>query len=201
MNPNPKVWNDFYKSKKILKYPDENVIRIVESLSLPVKSFVLDFGCGSGRHIQFFLDKGFSNLYGMDFSIEAIQICKTLYPQVNFLLFESLPLSFQNDFFDLILCWGVLHYNDSEMRKFLLKEFYRILKPQAFFVGTYRSKEDTHFASSEMKNSNIFYFDKEEVQRELENYFSNIQLGYSVRTPLGKLDQKIAHYFFICQKF
>lgn len=194
------IWNQFYSSKKILKYPDENLVRIIEKINTNNWEKVLDFGCGTGRHIQYFIEKKIPEIYATDYSKEAIQICKKLYPNTNLYFFDSVELPFKENFFDCIIVWGVLHYNPPEKRNFLLKEFQRTLKKNGYLVGTYRSKEDTHFKNSEVNNSDIFFFDEKEIKQELEQFFSNIELGISIRTPLGNLEQKIAHYFFICQK-
>ncbi len=199
MNVNQTIWDQFYKTKKILKYPDENFVRIFTPLNLPKESSILDFGCGTGRHIQFFLNEGFCNLYGIDFSYEAIEICKQLYPKVFFSTINEISIQFPMHFFDLILCWGVLHYNDKQNRMALLKEFQRVLKPNSYLIGTYRSKEDTHFTNSQIKTAQFFVFNLEEIHQELSNFFINIQIGHTTRTPLNQLQQKIAHYFFICQ--
>lgn len=197
---NPFIWNQFYSSKKILKYPDENLVRILEKLNIENWKKVLDFGCGTGRHIKYFIEKNIPEIYGIDYSEEAIQICKKLYPNANLYISDSLKLPFQENFFDCIIVWGVLHYNSTEKRNFLLKEFQRTLKKNGYLIGTYRSKEDTHFRNSEVKNLNIFFFEEKEIKQELEQFFSNIKLGLAIRTPVGNLEQKIAHYFFICQK-
>lgn len=199
MNFNQILWDQFYKTKKILKYPDENLIRIIETLKLPKESSFLDYGCGTGRHIKYFLDKGFFNLYGVDISQEAIEICQQLYPNVSFYTFTNLPLPFSNHFFDVVICWGVLHYIERKTRMALLEEFHRVLKNKSYLVGTYRAKEDSHFVYSEIKNAKLYTFDSMDIQKELSNFFTNIQLGYALRTPLNHLEKKIAHYFFICQ--
>ncbi len=196
------VWDEFYKlKKKQLIYPDENLVRIIENNFSLKWQAALDFGCGNGRHLLYLKQKGILNLYGFDFSREVIQKNQTLYSNIHFYYYENTQsLPFKDKSVDLIICWGVLHYNPPHIRKFLLKEFYRILKPSGIFVGTYRAKQDTYFFYSEVKKSEIYFFDKEDIMEELNPYFKKIQLGYMERTPLGKLEQKIAHYFFYCEK-
>ncbi|GIX41883.1 MAG: SAM-dependent methyltransferase [Leptospiraceae bacterium] len=199
---NQNVWDNYYKSKnKVLKYPDENLVRIIEKLNVNEWKRTLDFGCGTGRHLLYLKEKKIPELYGIDFSYEVIKNNQKRYPEIQFLFYEiNTPLPFKDNYFDAIICWGVLHYNSEDIRNFLLKEFYRILKPDGFFIGTYRAKQDTHFKNSEIKDSEIYFFDENDIYKELNKYFKNIQLGYMERTPIGNLKQKIAHYFFSCKK-
>ncbi len=197
------VWDEYYKThSQRLIYPDENLVRILEKQELTKFSSALDFGCGSGRHLNYLKQKNIKHLYGMDYSWEIIYKNQFFYKDIHFIYYDGIsPLPFPENFFDIIICWGVLHYNDSKMRKFLLSEFYRVLKPKGLFTGTYRSKNDTHFQESAVRNAKIYFFDEKEIHRELNAMnFDQIQIGYTERTPLGNLHTKIAHYFFLCKK-
>ncbi len=195
-------WNHYYQgTNKLLKYPDENLIRILEKNMNPLWKTALDYGCGQGRHIKLLKEMGFGEIYGIDSSKHIVEKNKILFPYATFIHFNSEhSLPFENSYFDAIIVWGVLHYNSIEKRTFLLKEFNRTLKNHGCIIGTYRAKNDTHFFQSEVKESEIYFFDSESIMKELKLYFQNIQLGYTERTPLGNLSQKIAHYFFLAYK-
>lgn len=197
------VWDGYYKTHpQRLIYPDENLVRILEKQDLTQCKRALDFGCGSARHLIYLKQKHITELYGMDISLEVIKKNQALYENIQFLHYEVLmPLPFPENFFDIIICWGVLHYNKKTVREFLLEEFYRTLKPGGLFTGTYRAKNDTHFKDSEVHMAEIDYFEEKEILLELKNkHYKQIQLGYCERTPLGNLQKKIAHYFFLCTK-
>lgn len=201
-NQNSLVWDSYYKkNSNILIYPDENLVRIIEKKYCREWQYALDFGCGSARHIKYLKHKKIPYLYGIDFSKEIIQKNKKRFPEIQFIYYnneESLP--FENNQFDLILAWGVLHYNSKDIRQKLLGEFFRLLKKDGLFIGTYRAKQDTHFKYSDVSESKIYFFDEKEIYTELSTFFKEIELGYMERSPLGKLNQRIAHYFFCCKK-
>lgn len=196
-----KVWEEYYKStNKELIYPDENLIRIIEKIYNPGWKRVLDFGCGNGRHLFYLKKKRIPELVGIDFSGTVIERNKKKSKDITFLTYNTgHAIPFENNYFDTIIVWGVLHYNPKPVREFLLNEFYRILRPGGYLVGTYRAKTDTHFFKSDVRDSFIDFFDVEDIIEELGN-FSNLQLSYGERTPLGDLFSRIAHYYFVCQK-
>ncbi len=197
------IWDTYYKTNNHrLIYPDENLVRIIEKQDLTNLKSALDFGCGGARHLIYLKQKNLNQLYGLDYSLEIIKKNQSLFKEIQFIHYQNeTSLPFIDNFFDIIICWGVLHYNHSKIRKFLLGEFYRILKKDGIFIGTYRAKQDTHFIESEVHNSEIYFFDDKEVYQELSIMnFNRIQIGYNERTPLGNLDKRIAHYFFLCKK-
>jgi len=56
--PSEIAWNEYYKNNiKILKYPDENLVRVVEKYYNPHWENALDFGCGTARHLLYLKEK------------------------------------------------------------------------------------------------------------------------------------------------
>ena len=99
---------------------------------------VLDFGCGWGRILRFFLkDLDPSNLWGIDCMPAAIDICKQTNKWNNFALTDPLPpTSFANDTFDLIYCFSVFSHLAEEVHQEWLVEFSRILRSGGLLVAT-----------------------------------------------------------------
>jgi len=198
-NLNQKTWDEHYQKEKARqKYPDENLVRMLGNLR---RGAALDFGCGSGRHIALLHELGFSPIYGTDISQNAVEMCRKDYAYAG--LFKSnLPsseeffLPFPDEYFDLIVAWGVLHYNGRSSLETILEEFKRILKNGATFVGTLRSTNDTHFVSNpDMEGSEILYFTEEEAKELIGAHFHDVQLGYMERIPLGE-NRKVCHWCF-----
>lgn len=90
----------------------------------------LDYCCGNGK-LTFFLAKHGSKATGIDISNVSIQNCqeeaveKGLERDTNFLVMDAENLKFPDDYFDLIVCSGVLHHLD--IRK-AYPELARVLK-------------------------------------------------------------------------
>ncbi len=75
-------------------------------------SNVLDFGCGWGRVIRFFLkDLEPSKLWGIDQYDKVIEICKRTNRWCKFNLIDPFPpTSFSENTFDLIFCYSVFSH-------------------------------------------------------------------------------------------
>jgi anthraniloyl-CoA monooxygenase len=53
--------------------------------------------------------------------------------------------------------------------------------------------------AKDLEGADIKLYSKENVV-SLLTHFSNTQLGYMERTPIGKLEEKISHWIFLCRK-
>ena len=96
---------------------------------------VLEVGSGRGRgssYISRYL--GPSEMYGVDISPSAIELCNKLYEikNLNFMLGDSENLPFKDNTFDAVINVESSHCYAS-MDKFM-KEVSRVLKPNAYFL-------------------------------------------------------------------
>jgi SAM-dependent methyltransferase len=99
---------------------------------------VLDFGCGWGRIIRFFLkDIEPENLYGIDHSEGVIRTCQETNKWCKFAVIEPFPpTSFPEQSFDLIYLYSVFSHLPEEMHLMWLKEFHRLLRPDGMLIAT-----------------------------------------------------------------
>jgi len=190
-------------------YPDENLVRILsnlEEINCKVeKKKALDLGAGSGRHCILLMNYGYE-VTALDYSKESISRIKNWIPNLNALHIESPPYPFPAASFDLIVAWGVLHYNSEDNTRALLKEIKRILKPNGFFTGTLRRDNDTSISGGrnsqiqidDLRGGRVRKFSLEEVHFILKD-FKNVRIGYMERTPLGKLEERISHFYFLAE--
>jgi SAM-dependent methyltransferase len=104
---------------------------------------IMDFGCGWGRIIRFFLkDVDPSRLYGVDPVEEMISLCKMTNKWCTFdQSFAEPPLRFQDNAFDLIYSFSVFSHLSEEMHNKWLLELHRVLKPRGLLVATTRGRE------------------------------------------------------------
>lgn len=112
------------------------------SKNLSECSTVLDFGCGWGRIIRFFLkDVEESVLWGIDCYKEMIDLCEEQNLRCNFETIKPMPPTrFASDMFDLIYLYSVFSHLSEEAHLAWLKEFKRMLKPGGMLIATTRSR-------------------------------------------------------------
>jgi len=104
---------------------------------------ILDFGCGWGRIIRFFLrDVAPEKLTGADHSEEAIRTCRETNKWCKFTLIEPQPPTpLEPQSFDLIYLYSVFSHLPEDMHWALLKEFHRLLSPGGMLIATTRRRD------------------------------------------------------------
>ncbi|MBW0434517.1 class I SAM-dependent methyltransferase [Leptospira yasudae] len=214
MNPSEpssqSAWNTHYtRNKSRLGYPDENLVRMLskigsEQTESSEQRKALDFGAGSGRHCVLLNEFGYQ-VYATDYTENSVKTISQEYPFVKASIHEHPPLTYQDGFFDVIVSWGVLHYNSVELAREILKEKKRILKPGGFLAGSVRAVGDTHLQAQgtviqtpDLKGAYSRFYTLEELKEDLKG-FSRVDFGYTERTPLGKLEERICHWIFLAK--
>ncbi len=118
---------------------------------------ILDFGCGWGRIIRFFIkDIEPSRLWGCDPVESMINICKKDNKCCNFKTINTRPPTpFQGDTFDLIYSFSVFSHLSEEMHKSLLTELSRILKPGGLLIVTTRHRNFIEYCATMRKRPDL----------------------------------------------
>lgn len=149
-------WDNMYKnirSKKPLVWPEIQMIRLANKVSIDQKSVILDLGCGEGRNMRYFLENNF-NIIGVDQNEEALKILKNLYNVEDNKLIcssgEEALKSFSNDYFDLIVCWGLVQY--IEEPKLILQEISRVLKKDSYLIISFTAETDRRERADVVRN-------------------------------------------------
>lgn len=181
------LWDEVYSRKRFggMWYPNEGVVRFtarylkrrvgveVYDIKREIRR-VLDVGCGNGRHIIFFAEQGF-NVYGIDISEEAIKIAKVWLSKKNLTAellvsdIESLP--FVDDYFDVIISFGVLDHITFSKAKSSLDEIKRVLAPDGYVYITLRSTEDAEFGRGKKVDHNTFVLEEGYEKELIQHYF------------------------------
>ena len=96
-----KYYNNIYYKEDVYERESEFIISLIEKYKKNNGLNLIDVACGTGTHIKFFSKK--YNVFGLDYSIEMLDIAKKCYPNIRF--FHDNMISFQlNITFDIILC-------------------------------------------------------------------------------------------------
>ncbi|MBM9545784.1 class I SAM-dependent methyltransferase [Leptospira sp. 201903074] len=199
------VWDEHYeRPKSKLAFPDENLVRLLSRIK-PTNRNALDFGCGSGRHSYLLQNEGFQ-VTGCDTAKTTIDQLQKESSSIRFLHTPDTNLPFLPNEFGLIVSWGVFHYNKREEAKKLLSSLYNFLDTGGFLLGSIRAEGDTHLGLTKgkmnLQDLSGGYAETYSIEalKEFLSIFSNVSIGYSERTPLGKLEERICHWFFLAGK-
>jgi ubiquinone/menaquinone biosynthesis C-methylase UbiE len=110
----------------------EKIIRVLQNFNPHTQSLIcLDIGSSSGI-ITFLLGNHFQMSIGMDIDQEAIRYAQSqpLSPHVQFLVADSMALSFRDNSIDVIVCNHIYEHVPYADR--MMEEIYRVLKGGGF---------------------------------------------------------------------
>ncbi|EKJ84994.1 class I SAM-dependent methyltransferase [Leptospira meyeri] len=199
------VWDEHYeRPKSKLAFPDENLVRLLSRIQ-PKNRNALDFGCGSGRHSYLLQNEGYV-VTGCDTAKTTIDLLNGEPSSIRFLHTPDSNLPFFPKEFGLIVSWGVFHYNKREEAKKLLLSLYESLEDGGYLLGSIRADGDTHLGLTQgkmnLKDLSGGYAETYSLEdlKSFLSIFSKTSIGYSERTPLGKLEERICHWFFLAEK-
>ncbi|MCF7835755.1 MAG: class I SAM-dependent methyltransferase [Candidatus Marinimicrobia bacterium] len=96
---------------------------------------VLDIGCGNGRFFETLKDKNI-NYTGIDNSEKLLEIARKKH-NTNFIKADATSLPLEDEHFDTVVSFAVLHHIPSkELRNQFIKESFRVLKKDGYFIIT-----------------------------------------------------------------
>jgi ubiquinone/menaquinone biosynthesis C-methylase UbiE len=167
----------------------------LEDIGIKKGQIIMDFGCGSGHYTipagKVVGENG--KIYALDKDREVLrQLMNTSKSESlkNIVTIcnqsEELKINLDEESIDAILLYDVLHYMNSEKRRIIYKNAYRILKTNALFsVYPKHNKSDQpmgELADMQLENiieeikSSKFYLDKEFFKRLVHD--NNYNMGH-----------------------
>lgn len=206
---NSNMWEAIYKERtsgSFLKYPCEDlVVSVNRYLSSPELkgARVLDVGFGSGNNLSLLASRGF-DCYGVDISKSAVEVAKErlqkegLKAKLEVVTGSKYP--FKDGFFDCVVTWHVLSYNDEEGVRRVIPELKRVLKKTGILLATFPTFKDFRIAKGKRLKNNTFIFNcpgsnqdgamvtaaqTEEQVRDIFSAFEIMEIGYSEITVKG----------------
>ncbi|MEE2924505.1 MAG: class I SAM-dependent methyltransferase [bacterium] len=134
-----KEYKDSRKNGTDLAWPSETLVRLfkgryVRNLNSDFSNQkVLDVGFGNGHNLFFLSSLGLS-CYGSEVTQEICDLCDNRFREMNveadLRVGKNTQLPFEDNFFDYLVSWNVLHYEDNEIDIVKgIQEYKRVLKP------------------------------------------------------------------------
>jgi 2-polyprenyl-3-methyl-5-hydroxy-6-metoxy-1,4-benzoquinol methylase len=176
-------WSSFYADadEKILRYPNEPLVRMIKGNYIPnlVKEYegkkVLDIGFGHGNNLFFLSQQGFQ-LYGIEVQEE---ICSLVGDRLarqgissDLRQGTNREIPFDNNMFDALVSWDVLHYEANEENLCLaLQEYHRVLKPGGRLYLSTIAPQSSVLRQAEIIGSHRYQLSRGDDFRQGEVFF------------------------------
>ncbi|MBI2024680.1 MAG: class I SAM-dependent methyltransferase [Candidatus Harrisonbacteria bacterium] len=208
---NKSVWDNLKISSMNL---DVNFVRCQKYL-FPEgrKKKLLYIGFGEGQNLEYLAKAGF-DVYGTEIAESRVGETKKRLKKnklkARLYLVKSSALPFQDGFFDIVVAWQSIYYNDENGLKAILKEINRALKPKGQFLSSMISTKQNLLCSKKIglstyrpakktgqQNCTIFCFKNKNQIRKLYGDFARIKIGF-YSSYLFK--SRNFHYVIYCVK-
>jgi cyclopropane fatty-acyl-phospholipid synthase-like methyltransferase len=141
MSQTTNAWNEIFKQQgRVFTDPHEDMPSIVQSLKNRGANTILDLGSGTGRHIVYLAQRGFS-VFGLDNSPEGIEVTRQWLAEEGLeadLQLQSMTdrLLYEDNFFDAVISIQVIHHADTAAIRSIVQEITRVLKKGGFLFVT-----------------------------------------------------------------
>jgi ubiquinone/menaquinone biosynthesis C-methylase UbiE len=112
-----------------------------------INDSILELGCGAGRVALALHELGYKNILGTDYAKTMVQrarhISKLLEYSVPFRVADATDLKFEDDIFNGVIFAfnGFMQIPQATKRMLALREIYRVLRPNGWFVFTSHDRD------------------------------------------------------------
>ena len=192
------AWDSFYAGNR---RPWRGVSDIGD-LPFPQGGRVLEVGCGNGKTAVALAKRGY-RVTGMDFSQKAIDICRELIMDADFVCASVLNIPFENGSFDGISAFHVLeHLTDDELTK-AADELYRVMRKDGYLLVKCFADGDLRAGKGIADDDNVIrgngilyhYFTEQELLDELSVFQCVSIRTVEEKTRFGGVRRRIEAVF------
>ena len=198
MEDQREAWDSFYSGNR---RPWRGVSDIGD-LPFPPGGRVLEVGCGNGKTAVALAKRGY-RVTGMDFSQKAIDICRELILDADFVCASVLNIPFENGSFDGISAFHVLeHLTDDELSK-AADELYRVMRNGGYLLVKSFAEGDMRAGKGIADDDNVIrgngilyhYFTEQELLDELSVFQCVSIRTVEEKTRFGGVRRRIEAVF------
>ena len=204
------VWNAAHKREQSHKKEvHEEVKPLPELFKVSGVKKILDLGCGAGRHLVYFSQRGFT-MSGLDFAAEAIRQSQEWLAEqglnAELICNDMIRLPWADDIFDAVISIQSLEHNELSSIQKIIGEVHRVLRDGSFFfavVKKYPPRKDWKKGKFTELDSHL-YAPTEGPEKGIVHYFFTEGELHDMLTgfTINKIeeDKKQRHYCFLAQK-
>lgn len=187
-NKNAKLYFEQTIEGNLKENYDKFLSRIAE------KSYILDFGCGSGRDSKYFMEKGYK-VKAIDGSIEMCKLAsKYINQDVECMKFDE--LNEENTYDAIWACSSILHVEKENLPD-ILNKMIRALKQNGVIFTAFKKGEGYEIKEGKYYN----FLTKEELEKILNNLGQNTKIiDYFETLSSTKRPEKVVWSNYIVQK-
>ena len=189
---------------------DVNLIRCLKRLFPEARGKkLLCIGFGEGQNLEYMSDLGFT-CYGTEIAESRFDRAKEKLSRrgVSLKLVDSNALPYKSKFFDFVVAWQSIYYNDEVGLKKTLSEVHRVLKTKGTFLSSMLSDKHALCAKkigkniyspniSSQKDCVVYGFKNKKQILTLYGKFKNIKIGFYATSLFKSYD---FHYVIYCSK-
>lgn len=174
-------WESSFKEKQEMWGwdPADSASRALELFKNNGLNKILIPGFGYGRNAKIFIENQFS-VTGIEISETAVEIAKKEFVSgVKIYHGNVSSMPFDNELYDGIFCYALIHLLNEHERAKLLSDCYNQLKPNGYMIFVTISKSDFRFGQGKnigedlfevWPGLNLFFYDIHSIKKEFANY-------------------------------
>lgn len=154
----------------------------------------VELGCGRAYCSNYLISEGFSDVIATDFSSEVLKMVQKENKDLQTMLFDMTGgLPFGDNSVDVVIADLCLHYFDSEMTKYIIKEISRVLKKDGYLLVRVNSTKEVQKKNSLEKIEHNFYFEGNIYKRYFDEedcyyYFKDFKVYYLQESAMDRYD-------------
>ena len=173
-------WEEnFRENKPMWGFNPSNTAVMVKDFFLKnnIKNILIP-GVGYGRNAKVFIDNGIK-VTGIEISKTAIELAKENGINIKIYNGSVTDMPFDNELYDGIFCYALLHLLDEEARKKFIKDCYNQLKPNGYMIFVTVSKKDLFFKIGKpigkdllkiRDGINMYFYDADSIKEDFGKY-------------------------------
>lgn len=155
---------------------------------------IVELGCGRAYCSNYLISEGFSDVIATDFSSEVLKMVQKENKDLQTMLFDMTGgLPFGDNSVDVVIADLCLHYFDSEMTKYIIKEISRVLKKDGYLLVRVNSTKEVQKKNNLEKIEHNFYFEGNIYKRYFDEedcyyYFKDFKVYYLQESAMDRYD-------------